>query len=243
MDKVIFLDSIDSTNNYLKKLACQGAPCGQIVFARSQTSGRGRLGRSFASPAGTGIYLSWLIRPNNQPKDILPITCKAAVAVCDAIYKYCGVQTDIKWVNDLQINGRKICGILTETSLCGGSISYVIVGIGINVNTKAEDFPPEIQDIATSLFAETGKTYDIDKLLVSIVQELRKITENTNSDYYLHSYVNRNIIPGNSIRIITPLGEKNGEALCINDDFSLKVRMENGTEEDLASSEVSIRKR
>ena len=242
MDKIIILDSVDSTNNYLKRLAGEGAPCGQIVFARSQTSGRGRLGRSFSSPAGTGIYMSWLIRPDGKPEDILPITCHVAVAVSDAIYKCCGIQTDIKWVNDLQINRRKVCGILTEASIVGGRLSYVIVGIGINVNTQEEDFPPEIKDIATSLFTETGKKYDIDQLLIAIVHELRKLPINGSNDYYLKNYIKRNVIPGNFVRIITPLGEKKAEALCINSDFSLKVRMEDGTEEDLASSEVSIRK-
>lgn len=248
MDKVIILDSIDSTNNYLKTLAGQGAPCGQIVFSRSQSAGRGRLGRSFSSPPGTGIYMSWLIRPECRPDSILSITCHTAVAVSDAIYKYCGIKTDIKWVNDLQINGRKVCGILTEASMSGSSLSYVIVGIGINVNTCPEAFPPEIQDIATSLFTQTGKKYDIDGLLETIVHELRRIPINgssdssTGSDYYLTNYKERNIVPGNNVRIITPLGEKNAQALCINDDFSLKVRLEDGTIEDLATSEVSIRK-
>lgn len=246
MDKVIFLDSIDSTNNYLKMLAGQGAPCGQIVFARSQSAGRGRLGRTFSSPPGTGIYMSWLIRPEGRPESILPITCHTAVAVSDAIYKYCGIKTDIKWVNDLQINGRKVCGILTEASMSGSNLSYVIVGIGINVNTCRDDFPPEIQDIATSLFTQTGKKYNVDGLLESIVHELRRIPINgstaASSDYHLTEYIKRNIIPGNNVRIITPLGEKNAQALCINDDFSLKVRLEDGTIEDLATSEVSIRK-
>lgn len=249
MDKVIILDSIDSTNNYLKTLAGQGAPCGQIVFARSQSAGRGRLGRAFSSPPGTGIYMSWLIRPDGRPESVLPITCHTAVAVSDAIYKYCGIKTDIKWVNDLQIDGRKVCGILTEASMSGSKLAYVIVGIGINVNTCPEAFPPEIQDIATSLFTQTGKKYDVDGLLEAIVHDLRRIpingsgTDNSaGSDYYLASYKERNIIPGNNVRIITPLGEKNAQALCINDDFSLKVRLEDGTIEDLATSEVSIRK-
>lgn len=246
MRNIIHLESVDSTNNYLRKLAAEGCPHGQFVVAQTQTAGRGRMGRSFVSQANTGIYMSWLLRPNCSPEDILPITCMTAVAVCDAIYKFCSVRPDIKWVNDLIINNRKVCGILTEMSLLGSKISYVIVGIGINVNNCQKDFPVELQDIATSLFIETGKHLSTSILTDILIEELEKLGNclitSSPISYYLQEYRRQNIIPGNHIRIITPNGDKLAYAQEINNDFSLRVCYPDGNTENISSYEVSVRK-
>lgn len=259
MEKVIHLESVDSTNNYLRKLAAEGCPHGQFVVAQHQTAGRGRMGRSFVSQEGTGIYLSWLLRPDCSPTDILPITCMSAVAVCDAIYKCYEIKPQIKWVNDLVLNQRKICGILTEMLLTGNKISHVIVGIGINVNNLQEEFPSELRDIATSLFMETGKQLDISILTDELICQLESLgniliplsspglelqkDSNPAPDYYWHEYCKNNIVPGNDIRIITPHGEKIAYAQEINRDFSLKVCYPGGITEDISSCEVTIRKK
>ena len=145
MQTVECLASVDSTNNRLRELALAGAPNGQVVLANEQTRGKGRRGRAFASPQDNGIYLSILFHPDTLPTDIVEITAWTAVATNNAIEEVCGVRAGIKWVNDLVIDRKKICGILTEMSVESesGYIQYLIIGIGINVNGQAEDFPAE----------------------------------------------------------------------------------------------------
>lgn len=244
MENIIYLDSVDSTNTFLKKAAASGAQSGLIVVARKQTGGRGRMGRSFSSPSDTGIYLSRLIRPNCTPGDILPITCMSAVAVGDAIYECCNIRPDIKWVNDLYINDKKICGILTEMSISENSIEYVIVGIGVNVNTLQTDFPAELKDIATSIYEQTGVIQDIKTLSDSIVTHLIKLDQYMFSDfsYYLNEYKKRNIIPGKNINVIKPGLQIKAYANKINDDFSLNITYEDGTTENISSCDISIKK-
>ena len=155
---VTVLDTVDSTNTLLKEMARQGAPAGSVVISDEQTGGKGRRGRSFLSPSGTGIYLSYLMIPKGGREIISEVTAWTAVAVREAVSEVCGVTCDIKWVNDPLINNHKICGILTELSVVAesGDIDNVIIGIGINVNHKKEDFPEELRDIATSISAECG---------------------------------------------------------------------------------------
>ena len=141
-------ETIDSTNTYLKQLAEAGAEGGTAVIAHSQTGGRGRLGRSFHSPAGSGIYLSYLLRPNCKPEGLMHLTCAVAVAMCDAVEKTTGLRPGIKWTNDLVWQKRKLGGILTELGFENGLVSYAVVGIGINCTQTEEDFP---QHCAVSL--------------------------------------------------------------------------------------------
>ena len=130
---VLYFDSIDSTNTYLKKQAILGAPHGTAAIADCQTLGRGRMGRSFQSPGGCGIYLSVLLRPNCPPQDLMHLTCAAAEAMCDAVETTTGLRPGIKWTNDLVVGNRKIAGILTENGLnAQGLVDYAIIGTGIN---------------------------------------------------------------------------------------------------------------
>ena len=150
-------ESVDSTNSYLKRIAAEGAPDGAVAVADEQTAGRGRRGRSFSSSPGRGVYLSALLRPQLAPEKILPLTALGAVAACDAVERTCGVRPQIKWTNDLVLNGKKLSGTLTELSLEGesGALQYAVIGIGVNCNNTLEDFPPELRDVATSLYLET----------------------------------------------------------------------------------------
>lgn len=149
-------ESIDSTNEEIKRLAELGAVEGTVAIANEQTAGKGRQGRSFYSPKNTGIYMSLLLRPEGRPTDALFITTAAAVAVASAIRKVTGEPAGIKWVNDVYIDGKKICGILAEAALDEKvGIKYVVLGIGINVATKDSDFPEEIGGVASSI-AEIG---------------------------------------------------------------------------------------
>ena len=248
MKTVLVLDKIDSTNKKLREMAYEGVPDGQVVIADSQTGGRGRKGRSFSSPPNVGIYFSILLRPDMQPKDAVTITAWTAISIARAVQRVCGVNVGIKWVNDLILNTKKICGILTEMSIESesGNIDSIIIGIGINVNNKRSDFPPELADIATSLYIETGKSFSRAALAAAMVEEMDRMRDAwpEKKEEYLRAYREMNITTGKEISVITLGVEKApaaAKAIAINDDFSLLVEYKDGTRENLSSGEVSIR--
>ncbi len=245
MKNVLCLDTIDSTNTKLRELAFDGAASGYVVVANQQTKGRGRLGRSFMSPKDTGIYMSILLRPDCLPKDCPAITAWTGVAVCHAIEKVTGILPSIKWVNDLYINNKKICGILSELSVESESnhIQHIIIGIGINVNEQKNEFPEELKNIATSIYAETGKKTSRAELTAAIIDELDIMASKwpAEHDYYLEEYRKLNMTTDKDIYVITGDTKTKARAIGINENFSLKVRFENGATEDLSSGEVSTK--
>lgn len=247
MEQVLCFDTIGSTNDHLRTMAMDGAADGQVVIANEQTKGRGRRGRDFLSLKDKGIYFSVLLRPQCLPTDVVEITSWTAVAISRAIYKVCGVRPGIKWVNDLILDQKKICGILTEMSIESetGYVQYVIVGIGINVNQKPEDFPEELRDIATSLAQATGSEIKRAQLAAAMVEEMDRLREAypAGKESFLQEYRDHNITIGRDINVITPVSTKAAHALSVNDDFSLNVRYEDGSQESLSSGEVSIRYR
>ena len=177
--EVNVFESVDSTNTVLKGLASGGAPSGTVVIADHQTGGKGRRGRSFESPSGVGIYLSYLLKPESGFDKISDLTSWTAVAIADAIKNAYGLDTQIKWVNDLLMNRKKICGILTEASVEGesGYIDTCIIGIGVNVNES--EFPSEISEIATSLSIENGgKKFFRAKLAAEIIKSMDILKDN-----------------------------------------------------------------
>ncbi|MCI6109909.1 MAG: biotin--[acetyl-CoA-carboxylase] ligase, partial [Oscillibacter sp.] len=167
-------DTIDSTNAYLKRIALDGAPDGTVAVAAEQTSGRGRRGRTFQSAAGKGVYLSVLLRPELTPAQLMPLTGFVAVAMSRAVDRVGGTNVQIKWTNDLVLNGRKLCGILTELSVEGetGALQYVVPGIGINVSQCEEDFDGDVAQIATSILRETGRRISRAELAAAMIEEL-----------------------------------------------------------------------
>lgn len=245
MQTVLCASSVDSTNNRLRDLALSGASDGQIVIADEQVQGRGRRGRHFISPKGKGIYLSMLFRPDSLPTDIAEITAWTAVAVNNAIETVCGIRAGIKWVNDLVINQRKVCGILTEMSVESesGYVQYVVIGIGINVNECEHDFPEEVRTIATSLSMETGAEYSRAYLASEIIKELDLLRRAWphGKQKFLNSYKQDNITLEKEITIVRNSEEKQGVATSIGEDFSLNVCYQDGTCENISSGEVSIR--
>lgn len=246
-ENLLYFDSVDSTNNVLKSLASEGAVSGTVVIADHQTGGKGRRGRSFASPSGAGVYLSYLFKPESGFDKISDLTSWTAVAVADAIKNAYGFDTQIKWVNDLLMNRKKICGILTEVSVEGesGFIDTCIIGIGVNVNES--EFPSEISEIATSISIENGGMKFIRaKLASEIIRSMDKLASDwPGSSYYLDRYRDLNITTGSRITAFPRMAEngqgRTGTAISINDDFSLKVEFADGSVEDLKSGEVSVR--
>lgn len=245
MKLVFCADSVDSTNNKLRELALSGAPDGQVVIANEQLRGRGRRGRDFISPKDKGIYLSMLFHPDSLPSDIVEITAWTAVAINNAIQTVCGFRAGIKWVNDLVLNQRKVCGILTEMSVESesGYIQYVIIGIGINVNENKDDFPEELRKIATSLSMETNTEYSRAYLTAEIIKELDKMCKAWPEEktYFLDAYKKDNITLGKEIFIVRNSEAKQGVAISIDDNFSLNVCYKDGSYGNMSSGEVSIR--
>lgn len=240
MNRLICLESADSTNAYLRRNGT--LPHGTIVISDAQTKGRGRMGRSFISPAGKGVYMSVLLRPDCAPERAASLTPNIAVAVCKAINTVCGKTPQIKWVNDLLIGGKKICGILCESVIEDGALDCVIAGIGINVSTAADEFPKELQGIAGSILSETGKSIERGRLISETVKELDKMYDRWLADErtYLDDYRRLCAVVGREIRIIKPDGEEVAFAEGISDDFGLTVVNENGRR-TLHSGEISVK--
>ena len=238
-------DTIDSTNTYAKKLAMNGAPDGTVVIANNQTAGRGRMGRQFESPRDQGIYLTVLLRPDLPPQRLMPVTAMAGVAVCDAVEKVCGVRPGLKWPNDPVIGNRKLCGVLTEMSLEGetGRVQYLVLGIGINVGQREEDFTPEVARIATSLNSYLGRGVCRAELAVALIRELERLylTLLTGDlTEYLAAYRRDCVNLGKTVQLLGE-GREVVTAVDIDEEFGLVVRSENGMEKTVRSGEVSVR--
>lgn len=239
------LDCVDSTNIYLKGLADQGAPHGTVVMAEEQTLGKGRKGRRFESLAGAGLYFSLLLRPCCELSDTVNLTPWAAVAVARAIRDSSGVCPDIKWVNDLLLNGRKLCGILTELSVnAAGGLDYAIVGIGINLTQSREDFAAlGLGEIATSLAAEGLGGTDRSALAAALIAQLDILAAQFPKEKkdWLARYREGCVSTGRAVNVIRGEESRAAFALEIEEDFSLRVRYEDGSEESVNAGEVSIR--
>ena len=233
------LDTVDSTNNYLKTKGAAGAPQGTVAVADCQTGGRGRLGRSFDSAPGSGIYLSVLLRPACRPQALMTLTAQAAVAVRRAIRTVTGAEAGIKWVNDLVLGDRKICGILTELSLEAesGLVSYAVVGVGVNCNRPAESFPPELRQTAGSILSQTGRQTERSRLAAEMIRALSRLPELDWREEYRAACVNL----GKEIQILAP-GQppRTGVAMDVGPSAELIVRTESGLE-SVQSGEVSVR--
>ena len=222
-----------------------GAPEGLVVLAEEQTGGRGRLGRSFQSPRGCGLYLSALLRPHAEPAAVTDFTAWVAVAVCDGIEAACGIRPRIKWTNDIVLNGRKLVGILTELGLESetNSLQYLVTGIGVNVNHTPEDFSPDIRDMAGSLAMELGHPVRRVELAAAIIRALDRMYRSFPQDKqrYLDQYRADCLTPGNRVQLVTPVSRQEAYALEIDDQFRLVVELEDGTRKALSAGEVSVR--
>ena len=227
-------DEIDSTNTEAKRMALDGFAGEALLVAHSQTAGRGRMGRNFYSPAQTGAYFSILHTLNAPLYDAVAITSAASVAVMRAIRTLARIQTDIKWVNDLYYNGKKVCGILTEAVSIGES-THVIVGIGINLDTT--DFPEELAAIAGSLNAQI----DTSKLIAEIYRQIALYLKDSSNREWLEDYRKHSMVLGRRVSWGNTQGMQTGVAESIDEDGALIIREENGSLVRLHTGEISIR--
>ena len=243
-------DVIDSTNTYLKKkapeyLAQAGDPKTTpwyAVIADRQDLGRGRMGRSFCSPAGSGIYLSVLFKPQLLAQQAVSMTTAAAVAACRAIEECTDSKPQIKWVNDIYIDGKKTCGILTEASvdLEGGGFDWAVIGIGFNVYMPEGGFPEEIKDIAGAIASERERDLR-SRIAATFLSQLHAICKDLKASGFSKEYKERCFLIGKDINVIRDGKLIPATAYDLDDELHLLVRYENGTTEALNSGEVSVR--
>lgn len=242
-DRFHYFNTVDSTNTYLKRQALLGAPHGTVAVADCQTGGKGRLGRSFQSPGGVGIYLSMLLRPDCPQEQLMHLTCAVGTAMCDALEEAAGVRPGIKWTNDLVCEKRKLSGILVELLNDTRGKLCVIIGIGVNCCQQLTDFPEELRDRAGSLAMVTGHRIDRPKVAAAMMEALASMDRNllTGKEAMLEQYRRDCVTLGQKISVVRGDEIRHGTALDIGDDGDLIVRFDDGHTEAVSSGEVSIR--
>ena len=233
---VLVYDSVDSTNLCAKRLAADGAENGTLVIAKEQTEGRGRRGHSFYSPDKTGLYMSLLILPDRSFSDFSLYTVCAANAVCEAVEGLCKKEPQIKWVNDIFLDGKKICGILTEATadMESGGVDSVIIGIGVNITT--DDFPGEITDVAGSIGGGTTRS----RLAAAITAELHRELESPPEEI-IERYKRRSLVLGKEVSFVRGEQRYTATAEDIAPNGELVVRLPDGTVMKLNSGEISVK--
>ena len=234
-------DALASTNDRAKELALAGAPHGTVVLAKRQSAGRGRFGRVFHSPDGSGVYFSCILRPEIPADRAVMLTCMAAVAVAQAMEALSDVDAKIKWVNDVYLGSQKACGILCEAGLNfeSGKMDYVVMGIGVNVGFM--EFPEELREIATSLSNHCGHAVSRTRFIAELVNRLNALYPLLETGGFMAEYSRRSNVIGRQVE-----GHRGGEhypatAIAISDEGNLIVRRPDGSEESLHSGEISLK--
>ncbi|HEX2945123.1 MAG TPA: biotin--[acetyl-CoA-carboxylase] ligase [Clostridia bacterium] len=248
--KVEYYDSVDSTNNLAKIRAAAGCDDGTAIVAGCQTAGRGRLGRGWESPPGKGIYISVVLRPDMAPAETQILTLAAAVAAADAIKASTGIETGIKWPNDLVIEGRKVCGILLEMSSEADSVNYLVLGIGINFSHDRGDFSDELKEKAVSLrMAASNIGLDKEKqfgklsVIRAILYEMDRIYRlilDGGQEQVLERWRKQTVTLGRTVSFKLQGSDYSGTVVDITSDGKLSVECLDGVRRDLYSGEVSV---
>ena len=238
---VIVRDCVESTNTCMKEMAMKGAAEGSVLIALRQSGGRGRQERSFISPQG-GLYLSMLLTPKCSPQESLSLTPCTAVAVYRAVKKLCGASADIKWPNDLLIDGKKVCGILCESLFFQGQ-QKLVLGVGLNVNTPQEAFGAQLSHTAGSILSLTGKAIPMEMAAEALIRELDCMYEKWQAERgaFLDEYRQHCVSCQRPVFLIRDGEKKEAFALGIDEDYALVVRYENGSTQSIRTGEVSLR--
>ncbi len=234
-------DTLPSTNQTAIEMAAEGAPEWTVVVARHQSAGRGRLDRKFYSPEGTGLYMSIILRPRIPPSQALKITVAAAVGVAETLESTFGVRPQIKWVNDILVEGKKVCGILTESRLSGTDLAFAVLGIGINLAPPSGGFPEEIKDIAGAV---TNQVSDPQAVIRKFLEVFYPHYQNLTAEPcpFLPAYKARLCCLHRPVHIIGAEGTwMPGIPVDLEPDFSLKVALEDGSVKSLRAGEISLR--
>jgi BirA family biotin operon repressor/biotin-[acetyl-CoA-carboxylase] ligase len=240
--RIHYFAEVTSTNDVAKELATLKVTEGTVVIAEAQTCGRGRLGRGWLSPKG-GIWFSVILRPNVEAKDVFKITFLTAVAVAKTIRKTFKIDAEIEWPNDVLVNGRKVCGILTETSIRGETVDSVIVGVGINANVDINLFPKDLKKTVTTLAAEIKRKVDQEKLLHKILEELEahyKMFKENKFDSILEEWKQLNRLFGANVEVVSFNEKIVGQAVNVDKNGALVIRLSDGTTRKIFSGDVTL---
>jgi BirA family biotin operon repressor/biotin-[acetyl-CoA-carboxylase] ligase len=236
--RLLALECAESTNAVAAEAARKGEAEGLVVVAERQTAGRGRRGRSFFSPAGTGLYMSVLLRPTIAPERAVLLTAAAATAVCEALEAVCGVSASIKWVNDVLIGGKKVCGILVESSAGPDGLEYAVVGIGVNLAEPEGGYPEELRGIAGAVSCGAERRGELASKILARLMELYAAIERGEG---VEGYAGRVTPPGTRVTVLAQDGARAATVLGTDENCRLLVRYDGGGEDALFSGEISIR--
>lgn len=240
---VRYMETIDSTNLYARRLGEDGAAEGVLVVADEQTAGKGRSGRHWTTPPGSAIAMSVLLRPRIAPERISMVTLVMGLAVAKAVRELYGLDALIKWPNDVVVNGKKICGILTEMSAELMAVNYIVIGVGINSNMK--EFPEEIRTTATSIALELGRDVNRARLIAEVMKHFeilyRGFLETSDLSRIMSDYNAILVNIGRRVRVLEPGNEYSAQALGIDRNGRLLVRTDEGAVRDVYAGEVSVR--
>lgn len=240
--QVHWFTEVTSTNDVAKHMAKDGAPHGTVILAEAQSAGRGRMGRSFSSPKGQGIFLSLILRPRCEAGKLMHLTCAVGTRMCDAVEQVTGVRPALKWINDLILGGKKLGGILTELTLGkDGLVEYAVIGIGINCTQEAADLPPDLQQTAISLKMHTGMQPDRAALAAAMIRALYETELPGDAAALMAAYRKDCITLGQPVTVLQSPAPYPATAVDIDEDGGLWVRTDEGALKKLQSGEVSIR--
>ena len=241
--EIRYFSRIDSTNQYAKRIAEEGAPDGTLVIADEQTAGKGRSGRTWVTPPAEAIAFTLLLRPKLSPGRISMVTLVMGLAVAKAVNRLYHISAGIKWPNDIVTRGRKLCGILTEMSAEVERVHYIVIGVGINANLTS--FPEELRDIATSLKLELGHEVNRAELVAEVMAQFERLYEQFETagsmENILQEYNNLCLNSGRSVRVLDPEGEYTGLSHGINALGELLVETQDGEIRKVYAGEVSVR--
>ncbi|MDI6905460.1 MAG: biotin--[acetyl-CoA-carboxylase] ligase [Candidatus Bathyarchaeia archaeon] len=241
---ILFSREINSTNEWAKELAMYGAREGTVAIAETQTRGRGRLDREWISPTG-GLWFSLILRPKLRPTETVKLTFVAGLAVAKVLSEMFSLKVETKWPNDVLMNGRKICGILTEMNTTGENVNFVVVGIGVNANFDVEKaFPESLKKVATSLENELGRKVRLEGLFVGLVEMLENLYELFTKEGFnpvLEEWKDYAGFLGHQVEVTSPTQKLSGLALDVDHDGALVLRLEDGTIRRVFVGDVSLR--
>lgn len=242
-EKICYYPETDSTNNRAKEAGEKEGIHGQLFVADMQSAGKGRRGRKWTSPAGVNVYVSLLLRPDIGPEKAPMLTLVMGLSMAEAIQKLTGIETGIKWPNDVIVDGKKVCGMLTEMATEIGCVNYVVIGCGINVNQT--EFPEELQGKATSLYKEAGKTFARSEILAAIMRRFEKnyqtFLETEDLSGLQRAYNAMLVNRGREVRVLEPRHEYTALAEGIDEGGELLVTMPDGEKRKVFAGEVSVR--
>jgi len=241
---IVWLSVVDSTNSFAMELAGKGASHGTVVIAESQAKGRGRMGRAWLSPSGGNIYMSVILAPSIRLKETTLLTIMAGVACCSSLRNTTGLPVEIKWPNDLMVSDKKLGGILTEIKSSGSKVVCAVMGIGINVNTVLEDFPPEVRAIATSVRNERGGENEPKSILIAaMLNELdrwyRVFAQKRNSAL-LEEWRNLTSMMGKPVQVTTGDEIIKGLAHDIDEGGALIVQLPSGSLKKISFGDLVV---